>query len=436
MLRGSVHPGISALSGVELRPGLPRRVFFGVRLADDEGHGAQVLEVHAESTAASVGVRIGDRIVRLEGEPVTGGAHCQGLIRRLRSAQRIEVEVVRSGGRERLSGLVRPWPTEHFTGSPLILDQIGPPGRRQRVFLTRPDAPGPHPAVMMMRGFSCRSCEFPLHPEVPLRLLLDAWSRAGYCTLRVEKPGVGDSEGPPCRDVGFCAELAGARAGLGMLRSADFVDSRRIALFGHSVGGMIAPLLAAESPVAGIGTFGSSADRFSDCVCASRRRQLALAGESLELLPAMRELQELLIRETLSPGEALDRRPDLVHALPFISTGGRLFGRSLVYARELDRADIEGAWTRLDAEVAVFHAEYDYVCSREEALRIVELVNQRGCGRARLIELAGVGHLLYKQASLRASFAEPLVGIAKSGIVPATLQWLARAVGPGRGPRL
>jgi alpha-beta hydrolase superfamily lysophospholipase len=106
---------------------------------------------------------------------------------------------------------------------------------------------------MMMRGFSCRSCEFPFAPETPLRALLTAWTRAGYCTLRVEKLGVGDSEGPPCPDNEFASDLAGARAGLELLRAMDFVDGERLAMFGHSVGGMIAPLLAAERKVAGVG---------------------------------------------------------------------------------------------------------------------------------------------------------------------------------------
>ena len=64
----------------------------------------------------------------------------------------------------------------------------------------------------MLRGFSCRSSEFPFAQRTPLRLLIAAWTRAGYCTFRVEKPGVGDSEGPPCPDNDFAAELAGARA--------------------------------------------------------------------------------------------------------------------------------------------------------------------------------------------------------------------------------
>ncbi|MEZ4451279.1 MAG: alpha/beta fold hydrolase [Nannocystaceae bacterium] len=417
------------MSAVLLRPGLRRRVFFGVRLADqdDADDGALVVEVHPESSAAASGVEVGDRILTIGGDPVDGGLACQRLIKGLDPGSRIDLEVVRGRDRRSLRGVARPWPTERFPGSTLVLDHVGAPGRRQRIFYTRPEGGGRRPAVMLMRGFSCRSSEFPFAPNTPLRLLLSAWARAGYCTLRVEKPGVGDSEGPPCPENDFSAELAGARAGLDYLRRCEGVDPDRIALFGHSVGGMIAPLLAVESRVAGIGTLGTSADRFSECAAASRRRQLTLAGTPPHDLPAQEALQALLVRDRLSLEEALRRRPELASAVPRLLPGGRLFGRSLTYSRELDHAPIEGAWRAVDAEVAIFHAEYDYVCIREEAARIVELVNAEGRGRARLVELPGAGHLLYTHSSLQAAFDEPEVGSTECGIVEATLEWLGRA---------
>ena len=415
----------------ELRPGLRRRVFFGVRLAESDHNGARVLVVHPDSTAAAIGVAVGDRLLGVGGgvgpEAVLGPDDLRRYVGRLIPGDTVAVEVGRGLARQRLRGVARAWPTERFPGSTVILDHVGPPGRRQRVFITRPKGPGKHPAVMMMRGFSCRSSEFPLEPRAPLRLLLEAWARAGLCTLRVEKFGVGDSEGPACPDNSFEAELAGARAGLELLCRADFVDSDRIALFGHSVGGMIAPLLAAERPVAAIGTFGTSADRFSDCASASRRRQLVLGGAPLRDLEAIESLQALLVREGLTINQATAVRPELAPVVPLLLPGGRLFGRSLTYTRQLDRADVEGAWRRLDADVAVFHAEHDYVCVREEALRVVQVVNEEGCGRARLVELPGVGHLLYTHPSMEAAFAEPEVGSTDTGIAEATLEWLGRA---------
>lgn len=404
-------------------------MFFGVRLADEDDDlaGVQVVEVHPGSSAAAAGIEIGDRILTIAGERVDDAAACQRQVKRMVPDEPLEIEVARGPTRLCVRGTTRPWPTERFPGSTLILDHVGAPGRRQRVFLTRPEGQGRRPAVMLMRGFSCRSSEFPFAPNTPLRLLLAAWTRAGYCTFRVEKPGVGDSEGPPCPDNDFSAELAGARAGLEYLRGVDFVDPDRVAMFGHSSGGMVAPLLAAETPVAGIGTLGTSADRFSGCAAASRRRQWTLARAALGDLPAIEALQQLLVDERLGLDEALRRRPELAAAAPKLLPGGRLFGRTLTYSRELDAAPLAAAWATLDAEVAVFHAEYDYVCTREEAQRIVDIVNQRGCGRARLVELPGTGHLLYTHSSLQAAFDEPEVGSTDTGIAEATLEWLARA---------
>lgn len=417
------------MTAAELRPGLRRRVFFGVRLADEEDElpGVLVVEVHPGSSAEATGIQVGDRMLTIGGEPVDSGPACQRAVKGLNPGEPLAVAVARGPERLLVRGTTRPWPTESFPGSALILDHVNEPGRRQRVFVTRPDAPGRRPAVMLMRGFSCRSCEFPFAPNTPLRLLIAAWTRAGYCTLRVEKPGVGDSEGPPCPGNDFSAELAGARAGLEYLRDCEFVDPERIAMFGHSVGGMIAPILAAERRVAGIGTLGTSADRFFECSAMSRRRQLMLGRAPIGDLAAQEALQQLLVRERLTLEAALQRRPELAAVVPKLLPGGRLFGRTIKYSQELDAAPIEAAWVALDAEVAVFHAEYDFVCIRSEAERIVALVNERGCGRARLVELPGTGHLLFTHASLQAAFDEPEVGSTDCGIVPATLEWLARA---------
>lgn len=420
------------MPGTELRPGLRRRVFFGVRLADDEDElpGVLVVEVQPESSAETTGIQIGDRILTINGEAVDSGLACQRRVKGLDPGEPLAVEVQRADERLHVHGTTRPWPTESFPESTLILDHVNAPGRRQRVFLTRPDAAAPterRPAVILLRGFSCRSTEYPFAPNTPLRLLVGAWARAGYCTFRVEKPGVGDSEGPPCPDNDFSAELAGVRAGLAYLRTVPFVDPDRIAIFGHSVGGMIAPLLAAETPIAGIGTLGTSADRFNDCATASRRRQLMLGNAATGDLPAQELLQQLLVRDHLSLAQALELRPGLAPVVPRLLPGGRLFGRTLTYSRELDMAPLADAWRSLDAEVVVFHAEYDYVCLRDEAARIVALVNDHGCGRARLVDLPRTGHLLFTHASLAAAFDEPEVGSTDCGIVEATLEWLARA---------
>jgi hypothetical protein len=65
----------------------------------------------------------------------------------------------------------------------------------------------------------------------------------GFVTMRVEKSGVGDSQGEPCAWIGYSEEIAGYRAALAGLRSNPAVDPNRIFLLGISLGGCSHPSL-------------------------------------------------------------------------------------------------------------------------------------------------------------------------------------------------
>src|SRR5689334_19062581 len=59
-----------------------------------------------------------------------------------------------------------------------------------------PALAGKHPAVLMIGGIGCYALDGLLGPaklQQPYAQLLDAWTRAGYVTMRVEKSGMGDS---------------------------------------------------------------------------------------------------------------------------------------------------------------------------------------------------------------------------------------------------
>ena len=96
-------------------------------------------------------------------------------------------------------------------------------------------------------------------------------------TLRVDKPGCGDSEGGPARDVDFDTELDGYRQALKMLKARSDVDPDHVFIFGHSMGGVMAPLLAAEIPVQGMIVYGTIARTWSEYMLENIRRQMELA---------------------------------------------------------------------------------------------------------------------------------------------------------------
>ncbi len=112
-------------------------------------------------------------------------------------------------------------------------------------------------------GAHWASEEYPFSPEHPVPALLGKLAQLGIASLRVERFGMGDSEGPPCTLVDFDTEYRGYRAGLALLSRVSWCVPERVLLFGHSLGAMVAPLLTVDDalPVAprGVITFGASA---------------------------------------------------------------------------------------------------------------------------------------------------------------------------------
>lgn len=111
--------------------------------------------------------------------------------------------------------------------------------------LTRPHGHGPFPAVVLIPGSGQHGRDCMIFGHKPFKLWADALTRRGVAVLRVDDRGMGGSTG----DFAMVTSAALARdveAGLDYLRSRR--DIARVGLVGHSEGGMIAPMVAAERP--------------------------------------------------------------------------------------------------------------------------------------------------------------------------------------------
>jgi len=144
-------------------------------------------------------------------------------------------------------------------GAPYLAEQVSVPttlGFSLAGTLTLPrERRGLVPAVVTITGSGGqdRDEEIPLvRGYRPFRQLADTLGRAGIAVLRMDDRGVGGSGGAGGNPT--TAELArDIAAGIDWLATRPEIDPGRIALVGHSEGGVIAPLLAAEgSPVRAI----------------------------------------------------------------------------------------------------------------------------------------------------------------------------------------
>lgn len=113
--------------------------------------------------------------------------------------------------------------------------------------LTLPPGEGPFPVALLITGSGPQDRDETLFDHKPFLVLADALTRRGVAVLRVDDRGVGgsarDEKEATTRD--FATDVA---AGVAYLRGRRDIDPARVGLIGHSEGGVIAPLVAAEDP--------------------------------------------------------------------------------------------------------------------------------------------------------------------------------------------
>ena len=113
--------------------------------------------------------------------------------------------------------------------------------------LTRPEGPGPFPAVVLITGSGPQDRDENIADHKPFLLLADTLTRAGFAVLRTDDRGVGGTGGDLAQAT-YDVLIGDVIAGTDFLRSRPDIDPQRVGLLGHSEGGYLAPLAAQRSP--------------------------------------------------------------------------------------------------------------------------------------------------------------------------------------------
>jgi pimeloyl-ACP methyl ester carboxylesterase len=112
--------------------------------------------------------------------------------------------------------------------------------------LTVPRGSGPHPAVVLISGSGPQNRDEEIAGHKPFLVLADFLTRNGIATLRYDDRGVAGSTGDfsSATSLDFMED---ATAALKFLRAQKRIDNKKCGLLGHSEGGMIAQMMAAEN---------------------------------------------------------------------------------------------------------------------------------------------------------------------------------------------
>ena len=113
--------------------------------------------------------------------------------------------------------------------------------------LTLPKGDGPFTAVVLVTGSGPQDRDETIMEHKPFLVIADHLTRAGYAVLRYDDRGVGKSKGTfaGCTSADFATD---AHAAVKFLLTRKEIDPRRVGICGHSEGGLIGPMIAADHP--------------------------------------------------------------------------------------------------------------------------------------------------------------------------------------------
>ncbi len=300
-------------------------------------------------------------------------------------------------------------------------------GHQLRAVTVHPEG-APLATVLFIAGFSPDPVHLPGRESLFTPRLMADLARAGFAALRVEKRGVGGSEGAHCRDIGFDAEQSDLRAAV---RSVE----GPLLIFGHSLGAMHAPMVVdAARDLRGMVLWGAGLRTWTEYCDALTRRTVSLMGDDEPHAESVVRAQQRFFARVLFDGwsldEVMERERDVKGYLGWLGvSGGYVHRRTLEYWRGVYEARLAEPLVRCGAPVLAAWGESDWLSFRDEHEGIARVVNDARPGEGSFIAVPGVDHFLHARPTMQSSFDGEGRGEYTRAAVEALLPWMRARVG-------
>jgi pimeloyl-ACP methyl ester carboxylesterase len=305
-------------------------------------------------------------------------------------------------------------PRESYPNIDVAYDSVTTPrGERLRTIITKPQGPkGKLPVIFVAGWLSCDTVEAPPGTKEATGIVFQGLAKlSGFSLLRVDKQGVGDSEGN-CAENDFESELAGYRAAFRAMKNYDFIDTNQVYILGISNGGGFAPLVpetdAERAQVRGYVVVGGWVKTWFEHMLEIERRRFALMGKSPgdvtdRMKRAVGLYYEWLIRNK-SVDQIVKENPNLADLWPEEKDLTHLYGRPLAFYQQLQNLNLAAAWSHVKVPALVLHGQFDWIMSRDESELIAQYVNANRPGAARFVEVPEMGHTFQHYMSMADAF--------------------------------
>lgn len=376
---------------------LARRASWGAQFERTETNGIRIRQLAETSGLRDAGLMAGDTLVTVDGQSITGAGIWSDLTDALVAGRDYTIGFKRNHETQAAIARFDPLPIERYEGISVTYDQITSDfGIRQRVIITRPErSDGSQPAIFVVGGLSCSSIEHtPGRQSNFIRSLQGLVANSGMVVMRVEKPGLGDSEGN-CSKTDFLTELNGYEVALKKLKSLPYVDPDRVMIYGSSMGSALAPYFANKFDLNAVIADGTWYRTWFEHMLEIERRIKRMQGLS------EREINHLINKayiplyygmlvEKKSYGQVIAEQPLL--AEHNYHGADHMYGRPMAFYHQMQDFDIAGNWASLSVPVRIRWGTNDWIMSEYDNDMIIELLTAKGHPDAELFKFPGLDH--------------------------------------------
>ncbi len=343
-------------------------------------------------TAEKAGVHEGDIILEMNGSSLELVSFVDN-VRKLVAGKVVSLKIIRDGKQITVSAplkeKLRDLGNDKYE---VIYSSVKTIGGRMRTIISKPKSPGRHPALFFIQGAAGNSYDFNLNSSGIDAPILQDFATRDFVTLRVEKPGVGDSEGGPFTTLDFNTELDIYRQAIKQLKSLEYTDPDKIFVFGHSMGGAFGPMIACESPVRGLAMYGIAARTWHEYLMDITRYQGRLGGMSYSSADDAVRKANLILTQVFeldrTPQDVVKDRPELKNLTEELFPNGLFNGRATAFWRQLVKTNFANYWEKCNTHVLAVHGKSDFVTYDVDHQLVADIVNSvhPGWGRFEIAE--------------------------------------------------
>ncbi|WP_299212486.1 alpha/beta hydrolase [uncultured Aquimarina sp.] len=379
---------------------LNRRAFFESKISwpNNKIPGAEISEILEKSILHKAGFREGDVIIKVDDRAVLNQEDWSAITYSLSSVRDTKIEAKRNGKLFLKSVRLKPLPLEENINVETLYETITNDfGIKQRTIITIPKGKRnqKNPSIVLIQGLSCSSIEkYSSRSNNWVKLIQDLVENSNMVVMRIEKPGVGDSEGD-CGKTDFLTELNGYESAIKKLKSKPYVDSSKVVVYGNSMGSALAPYLATKFSLAGVISDGTFFKSWYEHMLEIERRILEIEDKTQEeIYNLMNTIYIPLYYEMLVKKRSFE---DVLKDNPTYVKYHRqglqhMYGRPMNYYHQVQDFNFAKHWENIKVPVRIRWGTNDWIMTENDNDMIISVLKAKNHKNHKLYKYKDLDH--------------------------------------------